>query len=579
MMIPGTVRKSLNGMTLLFLGAVTALIIYGIATGLPLTLGTWTYKAKNFKVLFLAALALWALHLILDPEGPKRGILKFKNRLEQVAQNPRSVWVLFAVSGLIFTWQQVTQYLAVKIHFLPFSFYDYMLQYFFLGKVHFTGWLHGYYHHNLIMFLLAPLWKIFQSPLLLVLTYGFMASACIFPLYAIARERFKEPVAPFAIALTFLSYRILQSALQMNFSVEICYPLFIFSAVYFAMKRRWLLYYLFLILELSVKEDSFIYAVAVGFFAFFYRDRVRAEGGTHRLHGCLTVLLAVCYVFFLRFVYSRMIGSDIMLGNYGNYIGYGRSFREIFLKFLTEPWLIFVAFFGSKVKIQVLLKTLSRLAFLPLFSPAVGLMIFSLLPLFLHNTGRDSDFVELRFYYGLPVLPFIFIAAVFGFSNMLKRVPEHLKEIVRWTLCVILIVANGGGFRTEKVTSESLTSIAWAKDIPAGVVLTHGHLLPYLGYRRHNFFFAESFPSMNHPAHQVYADAEFCLIDLSVNPYPMSRAFFEQKIAELKADPAYILVKEDRGIRFLFRKKSGPTQTTVVPGYSPDTLRQEQPVL
>ena len=554
--IPEMLRKTLNGVVLFFFGSVSLLIVYGIATGFPITLGGWIYRAKNLKVLFLAALVSWILHLILGPEGAQNGVLKFKRRLESAVQDQRSLWILFFVSGLLFTWQQVTEYLALEINFLPFSFYDYMLHYFFQGKVHFTGWLHGYYHHNVVMFLLAPFWKIFQSPLLLVLSYGFLASACIFPLYAIARERFKEPIAPFAIVLTFLSFRYLQNVLRMNFSVEICYPLFILSAVYFAMKRRWPLYYLFLLLALTVKEDSVIYGIAVGMFTFFFRDREQPQGSSHRWHGIVTVALAVCYYAFLRTIYSPLIGSDIMFGNSANFAGYGASFRDMILLFLGKPWLFFVAFLGTKLKFLTLARILSSLVFLPVFSPAIGLMFLSLLPLFLHNTGRDTDFIEMRFHYAAAVLPFIFIAAVFGFSNLLRVIPERWREWTRWILCIALVVVNVGNFRTEKITAENLTSIAWAKQVPPGVLVTHGHLLPYIGYRRQNFYFAVPYMREEHPANKLYSAPDFYLIDLSVNPYPMDRGFFDRKIAELTNDPSYELVRRDRDIRYLFRKKT-----------------------
>jgi hypothetical protein len=106
-MIPAILRKILDGVMLFLLSALSLLIVYGIVTGLPITIGGWVYKGKSFKTLCLIALALWALHCVLDAEGPKRGFLKFKNRLEQAAQNPFAVWIVFVVAGVFFTWQQV----------------------------------------------------------------------------------------------------------------------------------------------------------------------------------------------------------------------------------------------------------------------------------------------------------------------------------------------------------------------------------------------------------------------------------------------------------------------------------------
>lgn len=385
-MIMLPLKKILRPVVLLLFWACVSLIIYGIITGLPISIGAWSYRAKNLKGLSCLALVLWILCLSAHPAGPREGVLRFKASLEQALQKKAAIWILFLVYSVLFTWQQITEYLAIEINFLPFSFYDYMLYYFFHGKIHFTGWLHGYYHHNIILFLFAPLWKLWQSPLLLITVYGALASACIFPLHAIARERFKEPLAPFCITLIFLNYRYLQNVMLMNFSAEIFYPLFVFTAVYFSMKRRWGLYYLFFILELLVKEDSFIYGVAVAVFTFFYREEKASSEASRRWNGALSALLAVGYYVFLRKVYSPLIGSDIMYGNAANYAGYGGSFREIILMFLGSPWKLVTEFFCSKLKAKVLSNILFRVAFLPLFSPAVILMFVSLLPLFFHNT-------------------------------------------------------------------------------------------------------------------------------------------------------------------------------------------------
>ncbi len=562
-------RKPLDCIVLLLFALICLFFLYGVATGLPISIGEWTYRAKNFKGLVLIGLGFWAVHLALHPQGPKEGILQFKRSAEQALRHKASVWILFIVFGLLFTWQQVAEYLAIEINFLPFSFYDYMLYYFFHGKIHFTGWLHGYYHHNIIMFLLAPFWKLFQSPLLLVLSYGLIASACIFPLYAIAKERFKDALVPFVIALIFLNYRYLQNVLLMNFSVEICYPLFIFSAVYFSMKRKWGLYYLFLVLELFVKEDSFVYGMIIGLLTFFYRDEQNSKSAAHRWHGVISVLLSMAYYVFLRTVYSPLIGSDIMFGNSANYAGHGGSFSKMVLMFLGSPWLLFAAFFGSKLKVGVLSKVLSRVAFLPLFSPALILMLIALAPLFLHNTGRDNDFIELRFHYAAAILPFIFIGTVFGFSNLLRKMPARWNDAARWGFCLLMIVLNVGAFHIERFTAEDLKSIAWAKAVPPGVLLTHGHLLPYAGYREQNFYFAEPFMDPGHPAHQAYSEPDFVLIDMNVNLYPMNRAFFEREISKLKRDQTFELVKQDRDMRYLFKRVVSRTTPLPVPGYKP----------
>ena len=474
--------------------------------------------------------------------------------MEHFAAKPRALWILFGLGAVLFTWQQITEYLALEINFLPFSFYDYMLYYYFHGKIHYTGLLHTYYHVNNILFLLAPLWKIFQSPLLLILIYGPLAALAVFPLYAIAKERFKEALPALFTAFLYLNYRYLQNVLQMNFSVEIFYPLFIFWALAAALKSQWGFYYLALILGLSVKEDSFLYFSAIGLLVMLLPKK--ETGGAARIHGAVTLLLSGLYYLFITRLFMPWTGNTLLSQDFNNFQGHGVSEGEIIKNLMKEPGRILFIFFGAREKLRTYLNLFSRLLFLPFFSPSAVLILAPIFPLFMHQTGRDTDFIDLRFHYAAAVIPFVFIAFTFGFSNLLSKLKGKKREGLLWGLMILLLLLNGGNYRTEKVTAQTLKSIHWARNIPQGKnLVTHGHLLPYVGYRDYNYYFATPFELSYHPAHQAYTNADYYLIDKVVNPYPMDKNFVETKIQSLKENPRYELVLED-SVRFLFRRKS-----------------------
>ena len=484
---------------------------------------------------------------------------KLKEGITTFASRPSAVWWLAGFYGLLFTWQQVADYLSVEINFLNFSFHDYM-PYFLLedGKINYTGFLHHYYHANNILLLLAPVWFFLKSPFVLILSYGFMASLAAVPLHGIARLRFKEPVAPLAIAFVYLNYNYLQNLLLMNFSPEILYSLFVFGALYAAMRRSRILYYLAVLMGLLVKEDSFVYFSALAGLVFFLgtsEDRAATVRG-FKQDGILTIILSLAYFVFLKRIFFPVTHNHNLEGDALCFLRFGNTVREVIANFWRYPAFIF---FGSKVKLQTWLKLLSKLVFLPLFTPAALLIFAPLLPVFMHSTGGDVDYHALHLHFAGPVIPFVFIAMVFGFSNLYRKFPARLKEAGLWTVCVVLLFLNAGHFKTVRIEPEDLRSIRWAKDIPTDAsVVTHGHLLPYLGYRKDNFYMAPPYELPTNPAYEAYRKADYYSFDIHVNPYPLTREEVLQRLEAMKQNPAYVLLRRDGNERFLFKRQGTP---------------------
>lgn len=541
-------------------GAMLALMLYAILTGLPPVVFGKILKMKQIKPLF----TLWFLSLLglmtLNEEGPSKGFSKWGNLIKERAGKPYFVWLLFAVASLLFTWQQITEYYAIKINFLPFSFFDYMLYYFFHQKINYTGLLHGYYHFNNILYLLAPLWKLIPSSKILILLYGPLAAASVFPLWAICKNRLKSPLLCFLTVFLYFNYRFLQNLLQMNFSIEVLYPLFIFSAVYFAIQKQWLLYYVMIFLELLVKEDSFIYAVAIGTLVLFLNRKSGSLLGFTKQawHGPITMIASVFYFFFLTRIFDGWTGNTVIehssMNNYAGYIGVNTTPSQLVRYLILHPQIIFDIYLGSPDKWKTYSKLFAHLGFIPFLSPSVLLIAMPLFPLFLHATGRDTDFFQLNYHYGAAVIPFVFIAFVFGLSNLSQKIKGKTQKNLFYLLGIALILLNGGFYRTEHFTRENLKTIHLVKMIPSGAnLVTHGHLLPYAGYRQFNYYFAEPFELSYHPYHTPFINADYYYFDDTVNPYPMGKAYFDQKIAALQKNPRYAVLYEDTH-RLLFKR-------------------------
>lgn len=543
--------KSTNVLSRVFIvlgGLSLVFCLYALVTGFPPEIfgHTLPVKIKNMKKPLLAAVFFFAA-AVLARSSRKEAALALKSRFEGLSAYPAAVWAITAFHALLFLWIQINEYLAVDINFIPFFFYDYQLYYAMKGDFYYTALLHGHYHINNILIPLAPLWSLFKSPLFLISLHGIIAALAAPPLYLIARDQLKSAAAGIVIILAYLGSSYMNGLQRVNFCVEIFYPVLIFWAFYAALKSRWILYSIFAALILSVKDDSFAYLGALGIALFFMRGK--------KLAGVLS--LAAGAVFFILLNSFAMPGSDeVMESLVWNYVKYGNSVSEIALYFLTHPYEIVVIFLNHPAKLETLFNILYRHGFFPLFTPASFALLFSLIPLFLNSEGR-TDFYLLHFHYAGPVLPFIYISAISGFSFVLKRIPEKRKEAFLWAALAVLFVINAGHFQTRKITPDNLESIKWAKSLPEGAnVVTHGSLMPYIGYKEYNYFFAAPWENPKHKHHEIYMNADYYLIDYTVNHYPMNAGFFGEKVAALSANPSYRLARHDDK-RFLFERVSG----------------------
>lgn len=531
-----------------------AFFIYLVWSGLPAEVAGLKLKFKNFRTPFLLC-ALTALAAAAIEAPRFQGLVSLKDRLAAWSARPQALWALWIIATVFLTWQQVTEYLALEINFLPFSFFDYILYYFFHGKIHFTGQLHTWYHTNNILFLFAPFWYFLKTPWVLIAPYAALATLAIFPLYSIARKRFENPSAPFWICFLYLNYRYLQNVLQMNFCPEIFYPLFLFSAAAMALSQRWVLYFAFVVLGLSVKEDGFLYFSALGLLtAFSIRSPEGRRSGM--VPGLATIGISAGAYLFITKLLMPWTGNDVLSENFHNFGEHVHNAGDLIQYYLTHPGIVFEIFFGDPEKLKTYYNLLYRLAFLPLLSPAVLLTFIPIYPVFAHSTGQDTDFWNLRFHYAAAVIPFVFIAFVFGFSNLCRKISPRHRDKVLWGIILVLVLMNGGNFRTSRFTSEDIKSIRWARELPENAnVVTHGHLLPYMGYREYNYYFADPWERPYHPYHGKYKNPDYYLIDRHVNPYPWDSARIEEILTELKKNPAYETVLSD-GTRTLFKRKA-----------------------
>ena len=484
---------------------------------------------KPFEIFFV----LLTLGILLHPK--RREILsKIRNRAEDLADQSWAIWLMSGIYFLLYMWQQVTKYLALEINFIPYLFFDYMLWYFEQGKLCYTGLLHGFYHANLIMLSLFPIWKLFHSSWVLHIAHPLLTVLAVIPLYYWSRDQLKDSFLALIVAFVYLNFRYLQNLLLVNFVVEVFYPLLILSAIYFASKKNEWLYYSSLILGLLTKEDSAIYFGALGAFFLFLRG--------HRKRGLYTMALSFAYLVFVLRIFMPWSGSDILEGDLQNYPALGPSPAGIFRNILKNPWLLIKELFVPFEKVRTFFKLASKLIFLPVLSPWFILVIASIYPLYFQ--GGDY-FIQLAFHYTAAVLPFLFIAFADGWKRFLDSSFSRKIPSLKWITVTLLIFLNGMNLRPLHFTRDDLKTIALVKSLPpASIVVTQGHLLPYLGYKKYNFYISSQYEGRT-DTREAYLKPDYYLFDFEANAYPLNPEDLRAKADALKKNPIWKIVYLD----------------------------------
>ena len=483
---------------------------------------------KPFEILLILFLAGLALH-------PQRREIwdTLSQKFKFLAEHPASPWLLCGFYFLLFLWEQASRYLALEINFIPFLFYDYMMWYFDHGRICFTGLLHGYYHTNLILLALYPIWKIFQSAWVLHVAQPLLAVAAGVPFYFWSKDQLKNSNWALGVLFLYLNFRYLENVLSVNFAVEIFYPLFIFLAVYFASRRKELLYYLVLIVGLTIKEDAAVYFGGLGLFFLFKRE--------DRARGLWTIALSVLALFFMLKILMPWSGNNILPEDMNNF----RSAR-------AAGQLLPGLFQNGHEKIRTLIKITSRLLFIPWISPWMFLVVLAMTPLYLQ--GGDY-FVQLMFHYAAAVLPFLFLAFVDGLRRLFQMKAIQRKQMIGWGIAVALLFANGLNLRPFHFSFDDIRTIQLAKSLPSeSIVVTQGHLLPYIGYRKYNFYISSPFEKRPDTLN-AYTKPDYFLFDFDANAYPLAPQELRDKGEAAKRNPDYEVMFQDH--RRLLLKRRG----------------------
>ena len=398
-------------------------------------------------------------------------------------------------------------------------------------------------HVEPILYLLAPLYWLWPSPLVLVWIQSFALGVAGWPLYLLARQRLGQKGPAVAIVLAYLLLPATQSINMFDFHAVALSPPLMLTALYFldrylassgpkgfwdwgiwrnldsernispplALQKRGetvpppnrgrldgglmfgnsptrllILTLLFFTLALATKEDIPLHVFMVGLYLTFLLRRWR-----------IGLLLAGLGLFWAGIAFGWIIPAFRVGGEQSAYVNYfptlGQTPLEIALSPLTQPGEVLAIIFRSEnlraMRMLVLPFGGLNLFGLPIFLLAAPSLAISLLS----NNPLQQELET--WHYAAPMLPFISLAAVDGLYRLGRWGNRWLKHPQIILVGVLVMLSLGYHilrgysplalpFRWPQVTAHHQLGHDIAQSIPQNVrIKSQAELAPHVSQR------------------------------------------------------------------------------------------------
>jgi uncharacterized membrane protein len=359
---------------------------------------------------------------------------------------------------------------ALETHALDLSVFDYALngcRTSACGDVPFLGHTLGSHHVMPTLYLLSPVYHLWPSPVFLILVQAVSVAGAALLLWRLCDGRSRWAAA--ALLALFLFSRRTHSAIVSVFYPEAWLPVLTFLAIWAALQRKWVWFWVATLLALGTREDVGVY------FAIF--GAVLAWRGPSRRHGVACLTVSLIWV---------AVATFMVLPSQRESEGLDRANPFVAERIGSDPWRIGASRVMSLEAAGKVAGLLGAAGALPLLAPV---WLAPAVPGIMLNLATGPEFVQsgLVGHYLWPMLPWVWVAAAFGLAT-LERAGRRV--VLGWAVLMFVVVVADSPISTRRIQARwtsldaSQRVINDLQRVPADAsVLAQPHLLPHLAKR------------------------------------------------------------------------------------------------
>ncbi|RJQ33792.1 DUF2079 domain-containing protein, partial [Candidatus Parcubacteria bacterium] len=337
---------------------------------------------------------------------------KFRQNLDKNSQYYLFIFILFYI--VVFSLLCFKKYYNFNYNLLDLSifnqvFFNTLHGNWFIDTVNIDIYLAD--HFNPIIFLLLPIYALWQDARFLLLLQTFILGLSAWPLYLIGKKIIKDNGLALLVAVVWLFSPFVHTVNLLEFHLLPLATFFIFWTFYFYRQQQFNFYLLFFILSLLVREDVSFILIAFAPLAFLDKRSLKWK--------LSSLLLPIAYFIVAYNVinYFAPTGANKFLIYYA-WSG-GTTVGTIILNWIQHPLTVLAHVFTGKNLLGLIVLFMPFL-FLPLLRPKY--LFFALLPfLQILMTGKGFDFSAYSSHYVMLFLPAMFIALIFSLSKIKNK--------------------------------------------------------------------------------------------------------------------------------------------------------------
>lgn len=300
-------------------------------------------------------------------------------------------------------------------------------------------------HFSPILFLLVPIYALFQSPVTLLVLRPIAISMGLIPLYWIIRERLPHNKQfTFLLAAIYLVYPPVTSPFW-GFDVEVFLPAFFLFALHYLDKGKFLRASVFILLALMVNEfvPFIIMAMAIYFLLSHQQDVL--EGLRRRTltkNAVFALILfagGVLWIYLAHTVITHFNPSA--LSTKWEWGAFGTNPGEIVVNMLTHPMrALQVLFNDGQKKFLYLVSLLGPLAFFSLQDPLTLTMALPWLAASMLSINKNYYAIENQ--YPAFISAFIFLSAIKGMNKLVNITHKDTLQKVSVLMFTLLLLTT-----------------------------------------------------------------------------------------------------------------------------------------
>ncbi|QQG40626.1 MAG: DUF2079 domain-containing protein [Candidatus Levyibacteriota bacterium] len=288
------------------------------------------------------------------------------------------------------------------------------------------------YHADFILIFLAPFYKIWSDPrLLLVMQTAVLACGAIL-IYLIAAQIFSKKSFGLLFAFLYLFNPHIQHANLYDFHAVTLATTLILSAFYFLQKKKLVFFVLSSILAGLTKENVWLVISLLGGYLF-----IRANKNRERYLGATIFVVSMMLFYYLvSTAIPNARGTQHFAISY--YADFGNSPSSIITNILFSPLKTILTILQPDRVIYIFQLFFST-GFLAFFSPL--LLLFAAPDFAINLLSNNSQLRQIYYHYSALITPFIFISSIYGVKNIQTRFPKIARFIPFYLVAATIYAA------------------------------------------------------------------------------------------------------------------------------------------